>query len=417
MKSNAIFRFTRATGWAGGGTRRIDIGPDTGARRVLVLDAHLRQGLAACRGLGRSGLEVGAAAHTSAPISFFSRYVTRCHELPDPSAEGQVFGQALTEVIERHGYQAVVASDDPTLARLNWLALPIPTLPASGPAFSQLTDKFELMGIAERAGVDYPPTFRADSMDMLEFALDTIGFPVVLKADRSAVASADRVLYSKGATVAWTRDQARLVAASLAASEFRAIVQARVWTPDKMNVVVIRRGGVSEFRYAHRVLREIPRSGGVGITLMTVSPDGGDAAAPLAALERICDEAGYEGLVQAEFYVDRAAGRAWLIDVNPRLWGSTWFVEKMRMRVVEQAVSVALGEPRRPQSPYPVGRRFHHATTELLWFREQLSLPKAILEVIRDARRGDVFEYLDASDMRPLLVHATRHLLGNHGDQ
>ena len=338
-----------------------------------------------------------------------SRYVSRYHRLPDPSGDGRAFGHALAEVVERWGYQAIVASDDPTLARLDWLRPPVPTVPAPGPGFLAVTDKLVLAELAAAAAVHYPATYVADSRGALRSALAETGLPAVVKASRSATALPDRVLYSKGAVVVASEGETVRACDDLVADGFTPIVQTRVWSSSKINAVVIRRDGDSAFRYAHRVLREIPSSGGIGITLEMVSPDDTAAAASIEALERICDAAGYEGIAQAEFYRDPSSGRTWLLDVNPRLWGSTWFVEKLAMRVVEQAVRDALGERvERARPTYPVGRRFHHATTEFLWFREHRSVPRSIVAVLRNLRRGDVLEYVDPTDLRPLVIHAMR---------
>jgi len=48
---------------------------------VLVLDAQTRQGLAACRALGRGGVEVGAASVDADALSRSSRHVARFHRL------------------------------------------------------------------------------------------------------------------------------------------------------------------------------------------------------------------------------------------------------------------------------------------------------------------------------------------------
>ena len=261
-----------------------------GARlRVLVLDVNVRQGLAACRGLGRAGHEVGAAAYEPAPMAASSRYVSRYHQLPNPSEDGRIFGDALVDVVERWGYQAIVASDDPTLARLHSASPPLSDGARSQPGLLPLavTDKLVLAELAASVGVDYPATYVVDSPTALRSALAASGLPAVVKASRSATARPDRVLYSKGAAVVANEDEAVRACDVLVTDGFTPILQTRVWSPSKVNAVVIRRDGYSAFRYAHRVLREIPSSGGIGITLEMVSPDDREAAASIEVLDRI----------------------------------------------------------------------------------------------------------------------------------
>lgn len=372
--------------------------------RALVLDATSRQSLAACRALGRAGYEVGAGGYARGALAGYSRYTTRYHMLPSPFGPEDVFADGLEDVIRAFGYNVLIATDDGTLARLNGRPPSIATVPTLGPAFARLTDKLALAELGERFGFDYPASYPAEEPELVEKALDAVGLPAIVKARASAVARPDRVVPARGASVVRDRVAAHAAAKALAESGVPPIVQERVRWTEKMNAVVIRRGGESEFRYSHRALRELPPEGGIGVTLETVALDDPSAAESLAALERVCDAAGYEGLAQAEFY--RGPGRTWLLDVNPRLWGSTWFIERLGLQPVERAVRAALGEPPRPQPEYPAGRRFHHLPSEWVWIFKHDSFLRPLLEVVRSTRRGDLFEYADGSDNRAMVRYA-----------
>ena len=372
--------------------------------RVLVLDASARQSLAACRSLGRAGHEIGAAGYRPTGLAGYSRYTTRYHELPSPFGSEGAFIDALEGVIAAFGYTALVATDDATLARLNGCPPSIPTVPALGEPFTRLTDKRYLAELARQHGVDYPETYPADTAEQIETALRATGLPAIVKAERSAVARPNDLGWHSGARVVHDSASGQEAAAMLAEKGLRPIVQRRVRWSEKINVVIIRRGGRSELRYAHRVLREIPPRGGMGIAMETMAPDERNAALSLRALEQVCDGAGYEGLAQAELYVGE--GRAWLIDVNPRLWGSTWFAERLGLRVAERALRAALDQPPLADADYPVGRRFHHVPQEWRWIFRQPPAWRSLLEVARGTRPGDLFEYIDWSDLGALTRYA-----------
>ncbi len=374
--------------------------------RVLVLDASVRQALAACRALGRAGFEVGTAGWSPEAVAGRSRHSVRYHELPSPGGPSAAFEGAVAAAIAAHRYDVILSVDDRTLARLDTVELPVPSVPTLGEPFRLLTEKLQLVELARRAGVDYPATCRLD--DFITDGGRRFSFPVVVKSARSGVATPEYAELASGARVVDDLSSAVEAGARLVRKGHDAIVQERVWTNRKLNVVLIRRDGRSELRYAHEALRESPPEGGLGVTLRTVSADDPDVLPAVESLERICDAAGYEGIVQAELYVE--PGRAWLIDVNPRLWGSTWFAERLGLRVTERAVAVALGRSAAGSTGYPVGRTFHHVSGELRWASLHRPVAPRLLELARTTRPWDVFEYADLSDPMPPLVLAFQSL-------
>lgn len=374
---------------------------------VLVLDPWVRASLAACRALGRSAdFDVGVGGYHSGRMAAgpaaSSRYANRYHVLPEPGGPGSAFQKALARLIATHAYDVVLATDDITLARLATVDVPVPTFPDVGSAFQSLTNKAALAEICAPIGVAYPET-RAPSDELQTArAADELKLPVVVKSSRSAEAGPEAVRSAKGARVCWAVSDAVKAAADIRRVGLQPILQARVRFKEKLNAVVIRSKGASEYRYAHVVLREAPPSGGIGVAVETVSAEAGAGAEAVDLLERVCDAAGYEGLAQAEFYRSADDGQLYLVDVNPRLWGSTSFVERLGQRVVERGVRFALGLTPLGPAEYPLGKRFHTAFGELRWLQGQRSKVAGLAELLRTSRPWDTFEYLDGHDLLPL---------------
>lgn len=381
-----------------------------GSYSVLVLDPANRRSLAACRALGRAAaFEVGVAGYRSgrsaAGPAAISRYTTRYDVLPDPCGPADEFGDALGRLIAKRGYDVVISTDDPTLARLATVNIAVPTFPDVGPAFRAVTDKAGLADLCLSVDVAYPRTRVPISDDETRSAVEELGLPAVVKSARSAEAGPLFVSSALGARVC--RDVEDVVAAArqLRAAGLRPIVQSRVRSVEKINAVLIRRNRVSEYRYAHRVLREVPISGGIGIALETISADRGSGGEAADLLERVCDAAAYAGLAQAEFYRSADDGRLYLVDVNPRLWGSIWFAERLGQRVVERGVRFALDLPSLAPRPYPFRRRFHALGGEWRWLRER-NTASGLVDIVRSTRPWDVFEFVDGRDPAPLALYA-----------
>jgi predicted ATP-grasp superfamily ATP-dependent carboligase len=377
--------------------------------RVLVLDASARQALAAVRSLGRRGHDVGTAGYRPIELAGLSRYAARYHELPDPRGAAEPFARALVETIESHSYDVVIASDEATLARFRADSPTAPTYPKIDDSWVRLTDKVTLAELCTEAHVAYPRTLSPASEADDPAAVSSVGTPVVVKPVRSAEAGVGGVAMHVGATI--TSDAAEALAAVISLRELGLppIVQQHIPRKDKVNLTVFRRGGQSEMRFVYRVIRDVPLTGGIAMATQTIDPHGGVGAAAIDALERVLDTAGYEGVANGEFVVDES-GELVLIEVNPRLWGSTWFAERLGQRVVERGIRHALQLEPLPSVAYPVGRRFHHLAGELRWLSLHPNKRTAALDLARSLRPRDVFEYDDWSDAGALARYALLRL-------
>lgn len=379
-----------------------------GSYAVLVLDPWQRPSLAAVRALGRadSRYHVGVAgtepSRARAGLAANSRWVRWYDVLPDPTGPAAPFGAALAEVVARRGYDIVVATSDATVARLATLDLPVPTFPRVGTAWRALTDKVSLASTCAREGVPYPVTRAVEEPDNVAGIVAELGLPLVVKSDTTAHATPDSVEMARGARVCPDVASAERAVAALRSSGFTAVLQPRVPFDEKVNAVVVRTSTES-FRYAHRVLREVPITGGMGVALETISATAGIGAEAADLLSTLCAAVGYVGLAQAEFYRSRTDGRLYLLDVNPRLWGSTWFAERLGQRVTERGIQALLSREPVDAPPYPVGRRFR-TPLELRWLKEQPDKRAAVTALVRDVRRGDVYEFLDRRDPRPVAM-------------
>lgn len=377
--------------------------------RALVVDGSARAALPVCRSLGRAGHEVGLATSEASAIAAHSRATARTHWLPGPEASQESFRTAVNKVIAADGYDVLVATDDVTLARLSAMECPVPTFPVLGAPLDRLVDKAGLGELCSEIGTPYPRTFIVEDEAGLDQATAALGLPVVVKAARSAVVQPDGVRHRSGAIVARERDAALAEMIALREDGLTAIVQQFIHRRDKINLSIFRRAGRSEARFTYRVLRDVPLTGGIAMATETISPDRGPGADAVAALERLCDAAGYDGLANGEF-CRSPDGRLTLIEVNPRVWGSVWFAERLGQRMIERGIRLALGLPSLPEVPYPDGRRFHHPIGELRWLRLQRTWREPLRELLATTGPKDVFDGADLSDVGPIVQSALNGL-------
>lgn len=372
----------------------------TPSARVLVLDGSARQALAACRALGRAGWDVETAGYTASAVAGMSRWSLRYHRLAEPS-ESSDFAEALTTLVVDRDIAVVVATDDVTIERLRRGGTALLTVPTSVGA-ALLSDKLRLAEIAAGVGLAYPRTEAVGSASDLPGVVDRLGSPLVIKASSSAVQAGARIAGLPGALVTPSMEEASLAINGIEAAAAVALAQQHVRRQVKIDVALFRVGGHSTVRMAYEVIRDTPLTGGLGVTLRTISVDEGPGRDAVEGLERIVDATGYEGVANGEFSISADDGLMYLIEVNPRLWASAWFAERLGQRVAERCVLHALGHAQPPAVAAPPGRRFHHLVGEARWVGLHERRLAALLAVLRDTRPWDVFEYDDLRDLRPL---------------
>jgi predicted ATP-grasp superfamily ATP-dependent carboligase len=181
-------------------------------------------------------------------------------------------------------------------------------------AFEAAVDKANLLAIACEVGLAVPRTLLVeDTCERMELP-EGFAFPVVVKARRSRFLENGR--WRKGMVrIARCTEELRGLSGSPGLG-CGALIQEFVpgWGEGLFFAAA---GGRSLARFAHRRLREKPPSGGVAVLCESIEPDEELARAGERLLERLA----WHGVAMLEFR-RTPEGRAVLMELNPRLWGS-----------------------------------------------------------------------------------------------
>ena len=286
---------------------------------VLVLDGGQRSALAVVRSLGRRGIQVHVADTVSPCLAGVSRYAHSQWHHPDPQSSPAQFVTWVHDISRRLRIDLVFPATDVT----TMLLAPHRETPgaprivcAPHTAYEQVTDKFHLLQIANRAQVRTPRTFIATSLQEIEEHLSTARFPIVLKPARSRLALHDRIIdttvyiaQSKAEALVYARAQVWLGAIPCLLQEF---IEGH-----GAGVFALYSEGRPVAWFAHRRLREKPPQGGVSVLCESAAV----STSLREAAQRLLTEAKWNGAAMVEFRVDRA-GNPYLMEVNGRLWGS-----------------------------------------------------------------------------------------------
>lgn len=350
--------------------------------RILVTDADTRPALAVTRSLGRRGHEVHVCSRVPAPLAGASRYARAAHLVSDPLVDPERYVEEVAALAHRIGASYIMPITDATstvlLPRRAELA-PAVVLGPSAASFSRASDKAELLAIASQFGLAVPVQTRIESKRELP-RIDLV-FPLVVKPHRST--NGRQFLPVRHAA-----DRLELVQLlqGLPDDAFPVLLQERIVGPGT-GIFVLRHGGVTVARFAHHRLLEQPASGGGSVYSESVDLD--DVLAE--RVEALLTDLDWEGPVMVEFKRDRRSGKAYLMEINGRFWGTLQLAIDAGVDFPGIWLDHVL-DPQKPRSTvaaYRTGVRLRsivglidHIADRVLHSREQLSLPPDIRPVM-----------------------------------
>lgn len=385
--------------------------------RVLVTDGNQRSSLAAVRALAESGYEVAVCSDRKRTLAGSSRYCRRSFRVVDPLKWPDRYVDEVAELSGRLAVDVVLPMTEPSLLAL------LPERQRLKPAvvpfgdydsFSRLLDKDDVLRRAPRHGIAVPSQVRLDRPDSEErSSVGELRFPVVLKPSRS-VGVSEGGRKSVEVTHVTNPSEFEAELARQTPASFPLLVQERIGGLGVGIFLLLDEEGVAA-RFAHRRLREKPPSGGVSVLRESIRPEESLFEKARALLE----DFGWTGVAMVEFKVSEESGEPYLMEVNPRLWGSLQLAIDAGVDFPTLLVDGALGERVPRILEYEAGVR-----TRWLWgdvdhllasvrsaiggdgksFGDTLSLLKeAVGGFASGWRRGTRLEVLRFSDPGPFL--------------
>jgi predicted ATP-grasp superfamily ATP-dependent carboligase len=324
--------------------------------KAFVTDGDQRAALAITRSLGRRDVSVLVGAEQSVSLASSSKYCVRHVTYPSPYRHPEAFDRFLLDFVERKRVDIVVPVTDVTtylLAR-NRDAVEQHCAVAAPPfeAFDLVADKSRLLQRAARCGIAIPRTHVVDGVPGLKAVLTQIEYPAVVKPVRSRIPT-DLGWLSGAVHYAHSEpDLLHLYRTVDYLACHPSLIQERIVGPGAGLFVLCDRGRLLA-AFAHRRLREKPPSGGVSVLCESAAldPQLRDQAM------RLLGPLGWHGVAMLEYKQDRRTGRAFLMEVNGRFWGSLQLAVDVGVDFPYWSYQLALGQ--RPDVPptYQVGVR------------------------------------------------------------
>ena len=328
---------------------------------VLVLDGHSRAALETVQSLGRAGVQVDLAAEAQDCLAMHSHYVSG--KLRQPSQEcAQDFQTWLQEQDKLRNYVLIVPATEASLLGLRQLDESNPlrrkAVIAGDKALDIALDKEKTWQLAHELDIPVPSGNLISSMPEIGQVQQ---FPVVLKPTHSKVI-VDGAL--------------RTLAVAVVKNESERQEQLRRWLPVtavQQQEYVQGRGVGIEFlfnrgrkvwHFAHERVHEYPLTGGASSYRRSIDPP----TAMLYDAEKLLAALNWHGVAMVEFKMD-AKGHYWLMEINPRLWGSLALSIDAGVNFPLGLWQIAKGEEPAPQPRYRVPYYTRDLGTDMDWLK------------------------------------------------
>jgi predicted ATP-grasp superfamily ATP-dependent carboligase len=287
--------------------------------KILILDGNARSALAATRSLGRRGVPVVVADETKRTLAGASKYCSESFTYPSPTANLRAFVSTVKAECAKRGIQVIFPMAEISTAtvlkhREEFKNVEVPFV--EFPAFDAVTDKWNLLRLAQRLGITVPQTHYICDPLSLQRAYPVLKFPVVLKPYRSKIWANG---HCTAASVQYAESVRELERTVTRYEYFRGnpfLLQEYV--PGQAHgIFALYNQGKPIASFAHRRLRENPPSGGVSVLCESVEKN----SKAWWMARTILDHMVWHGVAMVEFKVS-AAGTPYLMEVNGRFWGS-----------------------------------------------------------------------------------------------
>lgn len=370
---------------------------------VLVLDGHSRAAVETVQSLGRAGLEIDVASESPDCTAMRSRYVARRLRQPRPALPG-AFQRWLREQDARRRYELIVPATEASLMSLRLLQESDPlrrraVLPGNE-ALDVALDKLKTWQLSRDLGILAP---KARLLTGDPDGNEPPGFPLVLKP-----------LHSKF----MVNGELQTVAAEIVRDADGYRKQAHQWLPYTallQQEYILGRGVGAEFlfdrgkkvwHFLHERVHEMPLEGGASSYRRSIPP----IPALLADAEKILAAMGWHGVAMVEFRVD-AQGRHWLLEINPRLWGSLALAIDAGVDFPYGLWLLAQGKQLSPQPAYRCYYYTRDLKNDLEWFKanfradhgDSLLLTRStwssVLETLRPLAGRESWDHFDFHDL------------------
>jgi predicted ATP-grasp superfamily ATP-dependent carboligase len=280
---------------------------------VIVTNAKNRIAYNVVCSLGRRGIPVYVGDSVPRAMAFSSRYTSGHFLYPSPYREPERFIDCLITQSQRLRADVLIPVFEETFVAAKYKNSLARHFGLVVPDYSQILlahnkDRWE--HLARKLGLSVPSSYAIEDLRR-GISLRELRFPVLIKPKQGGGAWGIREVST-----------AALLEALLAQPEWAGKPWDRFFVQEKVSghthcVAMLFNRGRLRASVAYRQIRDYPTTGGQATMRVSERHEKAEVA-----LQRLLTEMDWHGVCQADFIVEEPGGLPYLIDINPRLWGS-----------------------------------------------------------------------------------------------
>ncbi|MGC1684790.1 MAG: ATP-grasp domain-containing protein [Candidatus Acidiferrales bacterium] len=367
--------------------------------KALVLDADNRAALEAIQSLARHGISVDVAEENHC-LAFNS---TRVHEhfRQADAANPQAFLQWLRDLDQRVRYSLIIPSSERALRPFLLLPETDPmrqkAVLSSNLALQTALDKSLTLEMAAGLQIPVPDSVLINSGDFIP-ACDV--FPVVLKPVSSQILTENHVKQVRPVIVNNDAERRGQLHSMLQDS---AVLQQELVPGHGIGVEALYDKGRLVWSFSHERLHEGTGRNGLGsgsTYRRSIKPK----PELLRHATALLDNLNWNGLAMVEFKCTDD-GRHWLMEINPRLWGSLALAIDAGVDFPYGLLCLATGQTIPAQPGYKVNYHTRVFLPDLVWLRNQFVYGRRAgacveaLKLLRPIVGRESWDYFDWGDL------------------
>jgi len=281
---------------------------------AIITNAKNRIAYNVVRSLGQKGIELYTADFVPRSMSFASRYSKGHFVYPSPFRDPEGFVQRLIDEIQRLRVDVLVPVFEETFLVAKHADRISKCVSMVLPDYEKILiahNKDRWAQIARKLDIPVPGSYSIEELQTGAVRANDLRYPVLLKPKQGGGAwGIQQIESSEALSILLSFDSCN----GLPWSRF--FVQEKI-SGETHCVAMLLNQGRTRAKVAYKQLRDYPATGGQAT--MRVSMRSYKAE---AYLQQLLESLNWHGVCQADFVVDKRTEVPYLIDLNPRLWGS-----------------------------------------------------------------------------------------------